>query len=169
MTATESLVFRTINDFCNKICQSRLNALQQKTQLFDHLVGEREQIVGDLEAERLGGPEVDHELELGRLQNRQVGGLGPLENVRGVDAVLPVGVGDADAVAEQSARHGIFSELVDGGQALPLREIDNAVTPRVEIRVRADQQRVDALLDQRGEGGIEFLVNGGFHNDDPLL
>src|SRR5262249_40524714 len=33
---------------------------------FDHLVGEREQPVWNLEAERLGGLEVDHQLELGR-------------------------------------------------------------------------------------------------------
>jgi hypothetical protein len=35
--------------------------------LLDHLVGEREQIVGDFDAECLRGLEVDHELELGRL------------------------------------------------------------------------------------------------------
>src|SRR5215813_794485 len=31
---------------------------------FDHLVGEREQFVWNLEAERFGGLEVDHQLEL---------------------------------------------------------------------------------------------------------
>ena len=36
---------------------------------FDHLVGEREQIVGDFESKRLCGPEIDHHLEFGRLQN----------------------------------------------------------------------------------------------------
>jgi hypothetical protein len=30
MTATESLFFGTINDFCNKICQNRTHAPQQK-------------------------------------------------------------------------------------------------------------------------------------------
>jgi hypothetical protein len=33
--------------------------------LLDHLVGEREEIVGDFDAKRLGGFEVDHQLELG--------------------------------------------------------------------------------------------------------
>ena len=37
------------------LCQLRLNAPQQKALLLDHLVGEREQIVGDIEAKRLGG------------------------------------------------------------------------------------------------------------------
>jgi hypothetical protein len=43
--------------------------------LFDHLVGERAQLERHVEAERLGGLEVDHQLELGRLRDRQVGGL----------------------------------------------------------------------------------------------
>jgi hypothetical protein len=45
------------------------------TSLFDHLVGKCEQLVGDGQAERLRGGEIEHELELGRLNHRQVGGL----------------------------------------------------------------------------------------------
>ena len=43
---------------------------------------------GHVEAERLGGLEVDDELELGRLLHRQVGGLLALENAVGVDTRL---------------------------------------------------------------------------------
>src|SRR5205809_3867654 len=38
---------------------------------FDHLVGQRQQLVGDFEAERLSRLGVDHQLELCRQQNRQ--------------------------------------------------------------------------------------------------
>ena len=38
--------------------------------LFDHLVSEREQLVGYIDAERLGGLEIDHQLECGRLGYR---------------------------------------------------------------------------------------------------
>jgi hypothetical protein len=37
--------------------------------LFDHLVGEREQLVGHVKGNRLRSLEVDHKLELGWLLN----------------------------------------------------------------------------------------------------
>ncbi len=39
--------------------------------LFDHLVGEGEHPWRNIEAQRLGGLKVDHQLELGRLQHRE--------------------------------------------------------------------------------------------------
>src|SRR5215813_11480903 len=46
----------------------------------DHLVGNGEQLVWHREAERLGGLEIDHQLEFGGLHHRQVGGLLAFEN-----------------------------------------------------------------------------------------
>ena len=43
---------------------------------------------GTVEAERLGGLEIDDELELGRLHHRQVGRLLALENAADIDAGL---------------------------------------------------------------------------------
>src|SRR5262249_29031156 len=57
---------------------------------FDHHVGAREQRRRDLKAERPGRLQVDDELEFRRLQDRQVGGLGALEDLTGVGAELTI-------------------------------------------------------------------------------
>jgi hypothetical protein len=67
---------------------------------FDDLIGEREQIVGNFDAERLGRPEIDHRLEFGRLQHREVGGFRAFENPRGVDPILPIRIGDTYAASK---------------------------------------------------------------------
>src|SRR5438105_1940154 len=41
--------------------------------LFDHLVGEREQLVWNIEVERPRRLDVDDQLELGRLHDREIG------------------------------------------------------------------------------------------------
>ena len=56
----------------------------------DHLVGQCQQLVGDFEAERLRGLEVDHELELCRQHNRQITRLLAFEDASGINAGLTV-------------------------------------------------------------------------------
>src|SRR6516164_244523 len=53
---------------------------------FDHLVGQREQLVRHFEAERLGGLEIDGEFDLGRLLDRQIARLFALENASDIGA-----------------------------------------------------------------------------------
>jgi len=52
------------------LCHKRTFALQQKAPSFDQLVGSDEQLVWHCQPERLGGLEVDRQLELGRLHYR---------------------------------------------------------------------------------------------------
>ena len=54
---------------------------QQHNFLFNHLVGAHEYGRRNGQAQRLGGLGIQHQFELGRLLDRQVGGQSTLENL----------------------------------------------------------------------------------------
>jgi len=58
---------------------------------FDHFVGNREYVHRNGEAERLGGLEVDDQLERGRLQDRKIGGLCAIKDLAGVGTRVAIG------------------------------------------------------------------------------
>ena len=86
----------------------------------DHLVGDCEHARWDVQAERFGGLEVDHQLELGRSNDRQVGGLLALENAAGVDADLAIGIGKARSIADQTTSRRVLAILIDRRHPLSL-------------------------------------------------
>ena len=61
----------------------------------------------------LAVPQIDHELELARLHDRQVGRLLALENPRGIDAGETIGVDEIGPVARKAARLRKLAPLVD--------------------------------------------------------
>ena len=63
------------------MCQEATYTPQQSKGLLNHLVGQREQLVGDFEAERPSGLEVDHQLELGWLLDWYVSGFCAAQNL----------------------------------------------------------------------------------------
>ena len=90
--------------------------------LFDHLIGKREQIVGNFYAEGLCSFEVDDQLKFGRLQHRQVGRPLALENTAGIDAGLTITVVEVSAVAYEPAgfdRRGAVRTMWEWRSALP--------------------------------------------------
>ena len=57
---------------------------------FDHLVGAGEQRCWYVQAERLGGLEIDHQLELGGSLDRQFAGVGARQNASDIAGGLRV-------------------------------------------------------------------------------
>src|SRR5262249_37200130 len=97
-----------LNRVMSALCQKRTFA-----RLFDDLVRRGREIRRHLDAERLGGLEVDDQLKFVRLYHRQVSRLLPLENSPDVDASMGVGIAEVGAVAHQAARQRVFTLLVD--------------------------------------------------------
>jgi hypothetical protein len=84
--------------------------------LLDHLVGELLKMHRHIEAERFGGFEIDHKLELGWLLNGQIIGLLAPEypiNIRGRPSEL---IEDIRPVGNKAARRGEIPECIDRWQ-----------------------------------------------------
>ena len=73
------------------------------------------------EAEHPGGLGVDDQLELGRLHDRQVRGLGALEDAAGIDADLTIRIRNVGSVAHQPAGFGKFThrDMSRGARGAP--------------------------------------------------
>src|SRR5262249_9391235 len=64
---------------------SRWDSCAALSALFDHLIRPQQQRLRDRQAKRLGRLQINHQLELGRLLDGQVGGLGALEDLIDID------------------------------------------------------------------------------------
>lgn len=74
----------------------------------DHLVGAREQGRRKIDRQRLCGIKINHQLELGRLHNRQLGDLGTFQNSCRVNADQSKGIGQARSITDQATPSGCF-------------------------------------------------------------
>src|SRR5205807_7225804 len=88
-------------------------AAPNRARLLDHLVGADEQRLRHGEAERRGVLQIDHELECGRLLDRQIGRLLALEDPSGVNAALAKASGKAGSIADQAACRDELAPVVD--------------------------------------------------------
>jgi hypothetical protein len=93
---------------------SQREQMQQRTSLFDQLVGKREQIIGYAQPKRLCGLRVNKQLELGRPQHRQVVGPCTPENAAIVAADLAVRFRRVCSITDQTAVNRVIALPVNG-------------------------------------------------------
>ena len=110
----------------------------------------------DFEAKRLGGREVDYQVEARRLLHWQVAGFSALENAGGIDASAAIGVGLARAIAHQTADLGVIGGHIARRQGIAVGKRDQKPPPVEEDRPTAHEQRAGAGLDDGRKGGIEL-------------
>ena len=98
---------------------------RSKRSLFDHLVGESEQLIRHSEAERLGGLKVDDQLELGRGLHRQIRRFLTFQDTVDVAGGAPVLVRVINSLRNQASRKDVKTFGVDSGQFVSGRQCDN--------------------------------------------
>jgi len=79
-----------------------------------HLIGAGEQCRCEIDADRFGSLQVDHQLELGRLLDGQVGRFRAPQDLGELQRPLRLGLGELRAVGKQAAEE--LGNIGDGGR-----------------------------------------------------
>src|SRR5689334_15828973 len=111
--------------------KSRHSALQS-TSLFDHLVGKQLHRNRYLEAKRLGGFEIDHQLVFGWLDDREVCRLLAFENTADIGAGLAVGFSKTRRIAHQSTSNGICALPIDRRHCMMGRQSNDLIASSIK-------------------------------------
>src|SRR5262245_54065165 len=79
---------------------------------FDHLVGAQQERLGDRQAQRLGGRQINGEVELGRLLDRDVARLRTTQNFIDITSSAPEKVQKVRSIGHQTSRFDPLSGIV---------------------------------------------------------
>src|SRR5262245_5759508 len=127
--------------------------------LLDDLIRPQQQRRRDGEVERLGGLEVDDELELRRLFDGQVARFRALEDLVDVDRSPPLHFGNIYSIGHQPTRLNKHSELIDGGDPVRGRKIEDGPSMHEHKGGRHHHDSLIVILFHAEECGGQVLCS----------
>src|SRR5215207_6736072 len=127
-------------------------------ELLDYFISAGQERVWHPKAKPLCGLQVDDQLELGRLLNRQVGGLGTLEDPTDVEARQAISARDAGPVTDQAAKFDEIALVVDRWNSMMYRQRHKGSSLAGEEGTAADQHRLSPSPDGPREGSVQFIL-----------
>ena len=136
--------------------------------LFDHLVGQGEQLIRNLQAKRLRDAEIDDQFELGRLRYRKVGRFLTFEDTARVHADLAIGVGQMRSVTDESPGCSKLAPIVNRGKDMACRQCNDLIAPPEEVGIGTDDERAGSLVNERGKSGSHVMLPTGIHDNESL-
>src|SRR5712691_1796632 len=111
----------------------------------------------DRQPDRLRGSEIDNQLELRGLRDREVGRLGALQDLVHEGGGTPVHVKEACAVGHETASLRVLPHSIDRWQAPLYRELCDLSSLTHEDAIRENEERACPLLSHRREGAVNLL------------
>ena len=119
------------------------------------------------QTERLGGLEVDHQLDLSCPVDRQVARLVALENPPDIDAGPTMGIHQVVAVTDQAAASGILRIRIACRNRMACRQRDDLVAVERKESAGSDQERVGSRLRDAFKCGVDVAGGAGIEHDQP--
>src|SRR5262245_814835 len=131
---------------------------------FNYLVRERKQSRWNGEAQRFRSLQVDHQIELGRLDNGKLGRLSTFGNFSGIDADLPIYVWDRRSVADEATSGHELARMKHHRHSVPCSKRYKLITLILEIRVCFNHNSVRPQLSKRGKRHLDLMLAACLHN-----
>ena len=104
------------------------------------------------------------QLECRRLLNRQIGGLGALEDLSGVNALLAIDSREAQSIADQPAGRCELTQLIDRRNGMARGQRHELLASADEEGIGADDEPPALQLEQGCEGGVDLAFGGGLQD-----
>src|SRR6516164_7618744 len=130
----------------------------------DHLVGAGEERVGNVEAKRFRGLQIDVQLDFSDLLDWQVGGLLALEDAAGVNTNRTERIHNVASVAHEAASRDELAKLIDCGHGVAGRQRGDLFKSAAKERIGANHKPARSQLDRVCEGDVEVKFSTGIQD-----